>query len=184
MHLLKKVSYSGVIRNIFYHKEKKEEDMFVYTVRASGIRYFLLVILTLAVLVGSIVIGNAQTLMASADGIDLGGVGEHEGRIAFIKRFGYEVDETSETETAFTMPSDFDRVITDYNELQRRQGLDLTKYANKKVTRYTYEVKNYDGYEGKVYANLFVHRGRVIGCDISSADPTGFVEPMIKLTAK
>jgi hypothetical protein len=79
------------------------------------------------------------------------------------------------------MPKDFDRVVTEYNELQRRQGLDLSKYTGKRVTRYTYEVKNYEGYEGTVYVNLLVYRDKVIGCDISSADPTGFVAPLIKL---
>lgn len=156
--------------------------MFVYSVRASGIRYFLLVLLTLAVLVGSIIIGNSDSALAFAGGeINFGGASAHEGRIAFIKQFGYEINEAPISEDSFTMPSDFDRIITDYNELQRRQGLDLSKYANKKVTRYTYEVKNYEGYEGTVYVNLFVCRDRVIGCDVSSADPKGFVEPLVKI---
>ena len=68
--------------------------MFVYSVRASGIRYFLLVLLTLTVLIGSIIISGADTAAASADvGIDLSGVGEHEGRVEFIKQLGYEIGE-------------------------------------------------------------------------------------------
>lgn len=155
--------------------------MFVYSVRASGIRYFLLVLLTLTVLIGSIIISGADTAPAFAEGnIDLGGVSEHEGRVAFVKQFGYEIGEAVVSEESFTVPSNFDRVASDYNELQRRQGLDLTKYKNKKITRYTYEIKNYEDYEGTVYANLFVYRGRVVGCDISSADPNGFILPLIK----
>lgn len=157
--------------------------MFVYSVRASGIRYFLLVVLTLVVLVGSIVITGGDTATVFAEsGVNFGGAGEHEGRIAFIKQFGYEINEAPISEATFSMPTDFDRIITDYNEIQRRQGLDLSKYAGKKVTRYTYEVKNYEGYDGIVYVNLFVCRDRVIGCDVSSADPTGFVEPLIKIS--
>ena len=41
--------------------------------------------------------------------------------------------------------------------------------------RYTYEVTNYEDYDGVVYANLIVYRGRVIGGDICSADVTGFI---------
>ena len=67
-----------------------------------------------------------------------------------------------------------------YNEIQKDQGLDLSKYAKKKVTRYTYTLKDYNEYDGEVYVNLLVYRGRVIGCDVSSADPEGFVEPLIK----
>ena len=155
--------------------------MFVYSVRASGIRYFLLVFLTLTVLIGSIIISAADTAAVFAEGnIDLGGVSDHEGRVAFIKQFGYEVGDSAISEESFSVPKSFDRVIADYNEIQRRQGLDLTKYSGKKITRYTYEVKNYEDYEGTVYVNLFVYRGKVIGCDISSADPEGFVMPLIK----
>jgi hypothetical protein len=67
-----------------------------------------------------------------------------------------------------------------YNELQRRQGLDISKYAKKKITRYTYTVSNYEGYDGEVKANLLIYRNRIIACDISSADPGGFVEPIVK----
>jgi hypothetical protein len=73
------------------------------------------------------------------------------------------------------MPSEFDKVFTGYNELQKRQGLDLSKYRNREVTRYTFTVTNYKNYDGTVLANVLVYRNRVIGGDICSADVTGFV---------
>jgi hypothetical protein len=66
-------------------------------------------------------------------------------------------------------------VFTGYNEIQKRQGLDLSKYKKKNVMRYTYEVKNYKDYDGTVYANIIVYRNKVIGGDICSADVTGFI---------
>ena len=75
------------------------------------------------------------------------------------------------------MPENFDRVILGYNELQKKQGLDLSKYQKKRVTRYTYKVTNYDA-EGDVYANLFVYRGKIVACDVCSANPDGFVIPL------
>jgi hypothetical protein len=74
-----------------------------------------------------------------------------------------------------TIPSEFDKIFTGYNEIQRRQGLDLSDYKKKKVMRYTYEVTNYEGETGTVYANLLVYRNRVIGGDICSADVKGFI---------
>ena len=65
-------------------------------------------------------------------------------------------------------------------KLQQRQGLDLSKYRNKKVTRYSYKVTNYKG-EGDVIANLFIHRGRIVACDISSQSPDGFVIPLTQV---
>lgn len=154
--------------------------MFIYSVRASGLKYFLLIVLTLAVLVGSIIISESEaTAVFAGEEIDLSGVGKHEGRVEFIKQFGYEIGEAPVSEKEFNLPTVLDRVGIDYNEIQRRQGLDLTKYGGKKVTRYTYEVKNYEGYEGKVLANVIVYRDRVIGCDISSEDPSGFVKPLM-----
>ena len=73
------------------------------------------------------------------------------------------------------LPRIFDAVYAKYNDVQKQQGLDLSKYKRKKVTRYTYEVTNYDGYEGTVYANVIVYRGRVVGGDLCSAAPDGFV---------
>lgn len=55
------------------------------------------------------------------------------------------------------------------------QGLDLSKYKRKDVTRYTYKITNYPDYDGTVYANILVYRGKVIGGDICSADVNGFV---------
>ena len=156
--------------------------MFVYSVRVSGIRYFLLVVLTLAVLIGSIIISGSDSVATFADGeIDLSGASDHEGRVEFIKQFGYEIGEAPVSDAEFNLPTVLDRVGSDYNELQRRQGLDLSKYGGKRVHRYTYEVKNYEGYEGRVLANIIVYRDRIIGCDISSEDNQGFVEPLIKL---
>ena len=74
-----------------------------------------------------------------------------------------------------TIPGEFDKVFATYNEMQKEQGLNLSKYKGKDVTRYTFAVTNYEGYEGKVLANVLVYRNRVIGGDICSADLSGFV---------
>ena len=153
--------------------------MFIYSVRASTIKV-LGVILLFGVIVSALALsgnGGVVSAASSATEVDYSGIKEKSDRVEFIKNFGIEVDEASENEVAFRMPESFDRVILGYNELQKKQGLDLSKYKNKRVTRYTYRVTNYDS-DGEVYANLFVHRGKVVACDLSSADPTGFVVPL------
>nr|MBQ4318223.1 DUF4830 domain-containing protein [Clostridia bacterium] len=86
-----------------------------------------------------------------------------------------EVEGTPKEEAAVTIPSEFDKVFLGYNELQKRQGLNLAKYKRKEITRYTYVVTNYPDYSGTVYANLLVYRNRIIGGDICSADVNGFI---------
>lgn len=155
--------------------------MFIYSVRASSVRFFGFIAIVLVLLLGAVSVLDGGTVYASSDSsVSYDGMSTDEARLAFIRQFGLEVDESSMTSEAFTMPDSFDRVILGYNELQKRQGLDLSKYAKKRVTRYTWRVTNYNC-DGEVYANLFIYRGRVVACDVSSADPTGFVLPLTEV---
>ena len=153
--------------------------MFIYSVRARTVKLLALGLVAVMLVAVVAVFGGENFVSASADagGIDYSGIKTNEDRVKFIERFGIKVADTPIEEAAFTMPENFDRVILGYNELQKKQGLDLSKYKNKRVTRYTYRVENYD-FDGEVYANLFIWRGRVVACDISSADPDGFVAPL------
>ena len=150
--------------------------MFVYTIKASTLKFFGCIILCIAVLVLLLTLGNAETVYASVEGreINYGGMKTNEDRVAFIEGFGIKVKEDPVTEESFTMPEDFDRVIQGYNQIQKTQGLDLSKYTRKRVTHYAYEVTNYDS-EGAVYVNLLVYRNRIIAADISSVSDGGFV---------
>ena len=107
--------------------------MFIYSVRASTIKV-LGVVLLLAALFGVIIFsGQSEVVAASAAGeVNYGGIKTKADRIAFIKGFGIQIDESSEEENAFRMPDNFDRVILGYNVLQQKQGLDLSKYQKKK----------------------------------------------------
>lgn len=155
--------------------------MFIYSVRASTIKFFSVVALSLAALIALIIFipalegsGTAATFMTGTD-INYDNVKSNEDRISFLSQFGWEVDAESLEEEQVTVPEEFNKVYAGYNEIQKAQGLDLEKYKQKEITRYTYTVTNYPGYTGKVYANILVYRDTVIGGDISSADIEGFV---------
>ena len=153
--------------------------MFILSVRASSIKFFAIVVVTLAIFAGIIL--SSGTVFAAADAeVDFSGIKTEEQRRGFISQFGIET-KPGEEKVDFVMPENFDRVLLGYNEIQKLQGLDLAKYSRKKVTRYTYEVESYPDYDGKVNATLLIYRGRVIGCDVSSADPNGFVKPLVAL---
>ena len=153
--------------------------MFIYSIRASTVKLFGVMALVAALLVGIAVSGSANSVSASSSAteIDFSGIKTNEDRVKFIENFGIKVEQTPVEEEAFRMPEDFDRVILGYNELQKKQGLDLSKYQNKRVTRYTYKVTNYNS-DSEVYANLFVYRGKIVACDLCSANPDGFVIPL------
>lgn len=96
-------------------------------------------------------------------------------RIALIESYGWEVEETPIEEAEVTIPAEFDRVMENYNALQKSQGFDLSKYKNRDMMRYTYRVTNYPDYEGTVYINLLIYKNRVVAGDICSSDVNGFI---------
>jgi hypothetical protein len=152
--------------------------MFVCTVRVSAVKIIALLVAIMAV-IGILALNGNSVLAAAGDpSVELSGIKTEEDRRSFLKAFGIEAADEIEV-TTFVMPESLDKVLLDYNEVQKAQGLDLSRYTGKKITRYTYTVSNFEGHEGAVYANLLIWRGRIIGCDISSADPAGFVKPII-----
>ena len=153
--------------------------MFIYSIRASTLKFFACVLLSITVLAILLTLGTGETVYASADGreINYGGIKNNEDRIKFIEDFGIKVKEEPVREETFTMPEDFDRVILGYNQIQKAQGLDITKYSRKRVTHYSYEVTNYNS-DSPVYVNLLVYRNKIIAADISSMAEGGFVSAL------
>lgn len=153
--------------------------MFVYSVKASSVRFFVAMSLSVILLLALILFIPAyepiSASTASDQTIGYDKIKTDEDRQSFLKDLGWEVKSEPLESVKITIPSEFDAVFTEYNNLQKMQGLDLSKYKRKSVIRYTYEVKNYDGYEGKVYANLLIYKNRIVGGDICSADVNGFV---------
>ena len=157
--------------------------MFIYSLRASTVKFFAVVALSVITLFGLMILVPqyevAEAAGAEAGSVDFTGIRTNEDRIAFIKKCGYTVEPEPFESCTFTVPGELDRVLSGYNEIQKQQGLDLARYRKKSLTRYTYTVTDYEGYEGTVYVNLLIFRDRVVGCDICSADPSGFVEGLI-----
>ncbi len=153
--------------------------MFVYSVRANTIKLVGVICVALTVLITLIAFVPTYTLQSTdadkAVEYSYDKVKTEEDVIGFLAQFGWSVEKKPVEVKTVTIPSEFDKVYATYNELQKEQGLNLAKYKNKDVTRYTFKVTNYEGYEGTVYANVLVYRNRVIGGDVCSADVSGFV---------
>lgn len=150
--------------------------MFVYSVKASTLKFFGALALSLVVLILLVIFVPSYDSAALPTGQDTEytGVRTHEDRARFLSQFGWEIASEPALSEDVTIPEDFDSVFLNYNELQKQQGLDLSRYKRKTVQHYRYEVTNYESNE-TVYANLLIYRGRVIGGDISSANMNGFV---------
>ena len=155
--------------------------MFIYSMRASTVKLVGVICVALTVLITLIAFVPTYAVSKNAADADAevkysyDKVKNASDASGFLSQFGWETEaEASEVRTV-TVPQEFDKIFSAYNELQKAQGLNLTKYRGKDVTRYTFRITNYEGYDSTVYANVLVYRNRVIGGDICSADPSGFV---------
>lgn len=98
----------------------------------------------------------------------------NDARVKFLAEYGWDVNAEPVQAQPVTLPqTEGNEVFTKYNELQKSQGYDLTKYAGKKVQRYVYEIVNYPCAEEPVYATMFVLDGTVIGGDVTNTAPDG-----------
>ena len=153
--------------------------MFIYSMRASTIKFFGVVCVSLVVLITLIAFVPTYAVDSQETGISVSynyeKIKSNEDRINFLKQFGWEVESEPCAEKEVLIPEEFDKIFAGYNEIQRKQGLDLSDFKKKNVMRYTYVITNYPDYYGTVYANILVYRNNVIGGDVCSADVGGFV---------
>lgn len=155
--------------------------MFVYTVRANTLKFFGVIAVSLVVLCAIVLSvpeyrpSATKAVAAQAEKYTYDKVKTAEDAASFLAQFGWEVEKEPLEEITISIPAEFDKVMNAYNELQRSQGLDLTKYRGREVTRYTFCVTNYPDYTGTVLANVITYKGKVIGGDLCSSDVTGFI---------
>ncbi|MBQ7671423.1 MAG: DUF4830 domain-containing protein [Clostridia bacterium] len=98
-------------------------------------------------------------------------------RVKFLAQFGIEVDKSPEKECVVKIPREFDALMQSYNGLQKKQGLDLEKYAGQEAVRYTYLVTNAPEGDGETYANIILIKGQVIAGDVVSLD-AGYIKEL------
>ena len=153
--------------------------MFVYAIRSATIKFVCAIALSVAALLALVALiptySAEKNEAATVSDVSYNKIYENSDRLAFIEQFGWEVDTTPLEAVEVAIPEEFDKVYLGYNEMQKEQGLGLTKYKGKTVTRYTYNVTNYPDNTGDVYISLLVYKNKVIGGDVCSADVGGFV---------
>lgn len=159
--------------------------MFVFSVSSKKLGQRLvpaLCIIAAAVVTLVFMPSGKKALNTSTSGISYKASNAKE-RLSFISQFGWAVEEEPEEVREIVIPEEFDDVYLRYNELQKKQGLDLSKYCSKRVKRWTYIIKNYPGYsetDDCVRINLLVFDGCVIGGDVSSVELDGFMHTFAK----
>ncbi len=102
----------------------------------------------------------------------------NEARLAFLRSFGWEVEDAPTETQEVRIPEEFNDVFTRYNELQKAQGYDLSQYAGKAAKRYVYRITNHPN-GADYFATVLVCKGKIIGSDITGTGQGGVMHGFI-----
>ncbi len=152
--------------------------MFVYSVKSSKIKGIAIVLVVALALGAVYYFLTGEEPAANDGGISMKASNAGE-RVAFLSQFGWEINEDPLEVAEVIIPAEFDNAYESYNNIQKKQDMDLEAYKGKRAKRWTYEVSNYPGYEqkgGLIQANLLIYEGMVIGGDICSVELNGFMQ--------
>lgn len=153
--------------------------MISFRVNKRRVSVLLLVFVGL-LLITSLLLPRQQEISASkVSGIQISLEGETIAQqTAFLKAYGWEVQLPPLQQDTVLIPNPFNDVYEQYNQLQRLQGFDLTRYRGREADRCVYRVVNYPGYGAEsecIQATLLTYKGVIIGGDIASVELEGFM---------
>ena len=158
--------------------------MFIFSIRSSTLKFCSILLAgVLSVVALVFLLPDAPTAdapEARSAAVTFDGIRTYGDMASFIAQFGWEVKKEPASDVSITVPENFSQTFAGYARMQKEQGLDLAELTGKTVRRVSFEVTNYPDAEETALATVFIYRERVVGADLSSADPRGFVLPLVK----
>ena len=106
-----------------------------------------------------------------------------DGREAYLKSLGWEIDRDSESFRTVIVPQKLEGIMAQYNKIQLSQGYDLNAHLGESCRQYCYDVTNYPGGAGKVIVSLYLQDGQVIAGDVHSTAINGFMHGLSRSDA-
>lgn len=156
--------------------------MFVLSLRRSKIIAIIVTVLVLAICISTFVYfirkSNEQTLIDSGVNTKASTASE---RVSFLSQFGWDIDIEPLSVKEIVIPLEFDEEYEKYNDIQKKQNFDLSKYSGERAKMWTYNVKNHPDFKDTtdmVRANIIIYNGSVIAADISILDEEGSVNTL------
>ena len=151
--------------------------MFIFSVKADKRKICVILAAILLVVTAAVVLTKVHNSKPTAECAGVRytlSAATNEERVAFFGQFGWKVAAEPIEIKDVTIPATFNNVYTNYNNIQKDQGLDLTPYAGKTCKQWVYAVTNYPQ-NTDVRATILVVDNRVIGGDLSTAALDGFM---------
>ena len=151
--------------------------MMVMTAKVDKKKIALVVAGIVVLIVGLVLLfGGRDDTPTAATVTTAASVVSNDDRVHFLNGFGWEVTNSPTESSQVRIPEKTSEVFDRYNELQKSQGYDLSRYAGQTVMRYVYKVNNYPGATEPVYATLLISKNQVIGGDITNTAAKGVIQ--------
>lgn len=115
-----------------------------------------------------LLLGGGKSSQTSAPALS-----NNDARVKFLTDFGWDVTTSPVESSQVKIPAQGSQVFARYNNLQKSQGYDLSKFAGKKVMRYVYKINNYPGATEPVHATLLIYKNEIIGGDVTDSAANG-----------
>ena len=149
--------------------------MMVMTAKVDKKKIALVLVAVLVLVVGLVLLlgGKDDTPTAVTTAASVVG---NDDRVHFLNGFGWEVTNSPTESSQVRIPEKASEVFDRYNELQKSQGYDLSRYTGQTVMRYVYKVNNYPGATEPVYATLLISKNQVIGGDVTNTAAKGVIQ--------
>ncbi len=100
----------------------------------------------------------------------------NEQRVAYLESLGWEVEAEPVESLQLTLPEELAEPYLSYNQLQLRQGFDLSSCLGKTVERCTYRIANYPDRPNGCQADLYICDGVIVAGDIVCTGANGFID--------
>ena len=85
-------------------------------------------------------------------------------RMEYIASKGFKTAGEPSLVEEILLPEEFDEILSEYNELIKKSGFDLSPYYGKTVKKYVYPVAEKE----ETFVTLFVFEEKIIGADVAS----------------
>ena len=102
--------------------------MFIYTVKANTLKFLAVIIAATAVLVSVVVISEQTEILTThaiaeaTKDIKYDKIKNEDDRRSFLEQFGWETEDKELESVKMKLPAEFDRIMTEYNDMQKIQG--------------------------------------------------------------
>lgn len=153
--------------------------MFIMTTKVDKRKLLIAAAAVIAAIVLLLALGSGEPSEPTASMTTSPSADTNDQRVKFLTDLGWDVTASPAEASEVRIPRESDEVFERYNELQKSQGYDLSKYAGKKAMRYVYQINNYPDSREPVYATLLVYKDKIIGGDITDTTPGGKIQGFV-----